>query len=304
MGQSFWLHAEDNCELYVQHWGREMRNPKAVIQVAHGMVEHIGRYDAFANYLNEQGFIVYGNDHRGHGHTGDKQGLLGFFSDDNGFELIVEDMYYLTRHIQKRHPSLPIFIFGHSMGSFITRNFLQKYSHEVSGVILSGTGYFSKVSSLAGKAVASFLPPQKQSKLMNALAFDSYNNKIKNKRTNFDWLTRDERVVDDYINDPLAGYVPTARFFVDLLSGILTMQDQTRNRTIRKDLPMLFISGEADPVGDFGKGVFRTANNYTQLGMENIAVLLFPEARHELLNELNNEEVYKTIHQWLREQLD
>lgn len=304
MEQSFWLESNDHSEFYVRYWGKEIGQPKGIIQIAHGMVEHIGRYDAFATYLNEQGFIVYGNDHRGHGNTGDKQGLLGFFADEKGFELIVEDMFLLTRYIQKEHPHLPIFIFGHSMGSFVTRNYLQTYSSEPAGVILSGTGYFPKLTSLTGKTIASILPPKKESRLMNMLTFANYNKNIKNKLTSFDWLSRDKEIVDDYMRDPFTGYIPTGRFFVDLLSGILMMQDKKRNRDINKDLPILFISGEDDPVGNYGRGVFQAAEIYTQAGLDNIAVMLFSESRHELLHEHNKEEVYELIKQWLLTQLD
>lgn len=301
MEQSFWLQTEDNSEVYVRYWD-ECENPKAIIQISHGMAEHIARYDDFASHLNQQGYIVYGDDHRGHGKTGDKQGLLGYFADEKGFDLLVEDMHLLTKHIQTKHPNLPIILFGHSMGSFIARNFLQKYSNEIAGVILSGTGYFPIMSSYLGRMIASFLPSRRQSKLMDALVFGNYNTKVKDKRTNFDWLTRDEQIVDAYINDPFAGYIPTGRFFFDLLSGILTMQHDKQNIAIRKDLPMLFLSGDQDPVGNYGKGVFRAAESYNQAGIDNIVVKTFTDARHELHNETNKEQIYGTIKKWIATQ--
>lgn len=303
MEQFTWLTTADNNALYVKYWGKEITSPKAVIQISHGMAEHINRYHEFAALLNDSGYIVYGEDHRGHGQTGHKQGKLGYFAKENGFHLIVEDMYLVTKYIQKEHPELPIFIFGHSMGSFITRNYLQKYSGAVSGVILSGTGSFPIVSSFLGRKAASLLPAQKESKIMNKLVFGSYNKGIHHPATSFDWLSRDSHSVELYIKDSFSGFIPTAQFFVDLLTGIRAMQGKDKNMLIRKDLPMLFLSGDRDPVGDNGRGVFRAAESYYQAGIENIIVNLYPEARHELLNETNKLEVFQSIMQWLNKQL-
>lgn len=303
MSEFTWLTTEDNCALYVKHWGKTITEPKAVVQISHGMAEHIHRYHEFAAFLNECGFIVYGEDHRGHGQTGDKQGKLGYFAKEKGFQFIVEDMHLLTKHIQKEHPSLPIFIFGHSMGSFITRNYLQKYSNAAAGVILSGTGFFPSVTSYLGRSMASLLPPQIKSKIMNNLVFGRNNKVIQNPRTTFDWLTRDHEVVDEYIKDPFSGFIPTAQFFVDLLTGIITMQDKTKNIRLRKDLPILFLSGDKDPVGNYGKGVFHSAKAYHDAEIENIAVQLYAGARHELLHEINKAEVFEDVEQWIVKQL-
>ncbi|MCF3942250.1 alpha/beta hydrolase [Oceanobacillus alkalisoli] len=303
MNDGFWLIAEDDCELYVQCWGKEMSDTKAVMLISHGMTEHIRRYNQLAAYFNTQGFIVYGDDHRGHGKTGEKQGQLGFIAETNGFDSLVQDLYLLVNHVKKKHPALPVFIYGHSMGSFITRNFIQKYSDEITGVILSGTGFFPERSSKLGLEIASLQAPKKESTFMNNLVFGHYNNKIAQRLTSFDWLSRDEQVVKDYIADPLSGYVPTAGFFVDLLTGILLMQDAKRNKEIRKDLPMLFVSGDADPVGNYSKGVFRAAESYTELGLDNVLVSLFPEARHELHQETNKEEVFDFLERWMMKQL-
>lgn len=304
MQLDFWLSASDGCPLYVQAWGTELTNPKAVIIISHGMTEHIGRYGHVAHHFNEQGFIVYGDDHRGHGQTGKKQGQLGYIAEEDGFRLLVEDLHLLLKHVQKMHPSLPIFIFGHSMGSFIARNFIQDHSTEVDGVILSGSGYFPAVTAKVGLELAALQEPTKESALMDRLIFGSYNNKILNRLTSFDWLSRDRKVVEEYIRDPLSGYIPTAGFFVDLLSGILSMQDEKKNENIRKDLPLLFISGDADPVGNYGKGVFQAAESYMEAGLENIIVALYPEARHELHNEINKGEVFHLIDDWLMSLLE
>lgn len=300
--QAFWLTTNDDCDLYVQSWGDELKHPTAVLLLSHGMTEHIGRYDSLATHFETLGFIVYGADQRGHGRTGEKQGQLGFIARENGFKLLVEDLHFLVEWIKKKHPGLPIFIYGHSMGSFITRNYLQTHSTEIDGAILSGSGTFPVKSTKVGLELALLQDPKKESTFMNNLVFGSYNNKIVERLTSFDWLSRDQDVVDEYIKDPLSGYVPSAGFFVDLLTGILTMQNKQRNTQIRKDLPLLFISGDKDPVGNYSKGVFRAAESYLDAGLNNVLVTLYPDARHELHSEINKEEVYAFLHQWIKKQ--
>ncbi|RDW17073.1 alpha/beta hydrolase [Oceanobacillus chungangensis] len=303
MEASFWLEMEDGIEIYVKQWGTEIEQPKAIIQLSHGMVEHINRYNDFANFLVEKGFIVYGNDHRGHGKTGEKQGLLGYLSNQDGFFTTVDDLHAISKKIKLAYPHVPLFLFGHSMGSFLVRNYIQTYSEVIDAVILSGSGYFPSLTTIAGKSVASLLPPKEPSKFMNRLAFGSFNRRIKPLQTEFDWLTRDENVVKQYIQDPLSGYIPTARFFYDLMTGLNHMQNKKRNQTIRKDLPMLIISGDADPVGNYGKGVWRMAHLYEKAGLKNITTMIIHQARHEILNELKKEDNYLFIHQWVTRHL-
>lgn len=288
----------DGTDIYVKKWYKEGFVPKAIVQLSHGMVEHIERYHDFATFLVNNNIYVYGNDHRGHGKTGDKQGQLGYLSDQNGFSKITEDLYEITQIIKAEYPQTPIFLFGHSMGSFSARIYAQKYSKEIDGLILSGTGFFPTITSLSGKTLASILPPRKESNIMNTLAFGTYNRKIVNKKTSFDWLSRDQAAVMKYIDDPQTGYVPTSRFFYDLMNGFTQLLHKKYNENIRKDLPILFISGNADPVGNYSKGVWKAAKYYHQIGLNDIKIQLFEDARHELLHELNKDEVYWVIYEW------
>ncbi|MFZ3576679.1 alpha/beta hydrolase [Virgibacillus sp. DJP39] len=304
MEKEFWLSMYDDTEIYVKKWFKPDQKPKAIVQLAHGMAEHINRYDLFSEFLVEKNIVVFGNDHRGHGKTGNKQGSLGYFAEDNGFEKVTNDLYEVTLEIKKEYPDIPLFILGHSMGSFLARAYVQRYSQDIDGVILSGTGYFPKAQSMVGKQLASRLPPEEESKLMNALTFGAYNKRVENKHTPYDWLTRDQEVVQEYIKDPYCGFVPKARFFYDLLEGIRTIQDKQHNEAIRKDLPMLFVSGEADPVGDYTKGVWQAANLYEKAGIETIKTMFFQDDRHEILNELNKEEVFNLLYQWLEDQMN
>lgn len=297
--KDFWISMPDEVNVYVKKWYQADQQPKAIVQLSHGMVEHIQRYDDFAQFLVTNNIFVYGNDHRGHGKTGERQGQLGYFSDHDGFKKVAEDLHEITQIIKEKYPTVPLFLFGHSMGSFLARKYIQSYSHEIDGVILSGTGFFPSFTTKLGKSLARLLPAEKESHVMNHIAFGSYQTKIKNVQTDFDWLTRDRQAVQTYLDDPSTGYVPTARFFYDLMDGLGTIHRKKANETIRKDLPILFMSGEADPVGDYSKGIWKVANLYHQMGIKHIKVMLYIEGRHELLNELNKTEVYEQTFEWM-----
>jgi alpha-beta hydrolase superfamily lysophospholipase len=300
---TFWMKSIDDTEIYVEKWVEEDQEPKAIVQIAHGMAEHFQRYHDFIQFLVQNGIYVYGNDHRGHGKTGQKQGLMGYFSDKDGFEKATNDLHQITQLIKTDYPNTPLFLLGHSMGSFLSRHYIQKFASDISGVILSGTGYYPRATSNFGKLVASRLAPKEKSPFMNKLAFGTFNRKIKNPKTPFDWLTRDETVVQAYLEDSLSGYIPTARFFVDLMTGLLWIHSPERNKQVPKDLPMFIISGDEDPVGSYGKGVWKTASMYKNLGIEDISVSLVEGARHEVLNEINKEEVYTEIVNWVLKHL-
>lgn len=294
-----WLLMPDHVNVYVKKWSQKDRHPKAIVQLSHGMVEHIGRYDDFARFLVNNGIFVYGNDHRGHGRTGERQGQLGYFSDHDGFKKVAEDLHEVTRVIKEEHPNVPLFLLGHSMGSFLARKYIQDYSHDINGVILSGTGFFSSLTTKAGKTLASLLPAKEESHVMNHIAFGSYQKKLKDIQTDFDWLTRDRDAVQTYLDDPYTGFVPTSRFFHDLMEGLRDIHRKKANQTIRKDLPILLMSGDADPVGNYSKGIWKVAHHYHQMGIKHIKVMLYVEGRHELLNETNKEEVYEQTLSWI-----
>lgn len=299
MEKTFWLQMPDNVEVYVKRWFDSSKKPKAIVQIAHGMVEHINRYNDFAEFLVENDIFVYGSDHRGHGKTGEKQGLFGYLADEDGFEKTTNDLFEITKQIKQEYPDTPLFLLGHSMGSFLARNYIQKNSSLIDGVILSGTGFYPSGTSKAGKTAASTLPAREKSNLMNTLAFFSYNKHVKSKRTNIDWLSRDESVVQAFIDDPYCGFIPTASFFYDLMDGLITIHDKKLIKSVRSDLPMLLISGTEDPVGDYASGVWKTAQLYDKAGLNNVMTMLFEDGRHEMLNEINRNEVYQAIHKWV-----
>ncbi|WLV23932.1 lysophospholipase [Aciduricibacillus chroicocephali] len=301
MKQSLWIQNEEGMGLHAVSWIPDGQDIKAIVQISHGLAEHIERYEPFAQFLNDHGFLVFGHDHRGHGKTGRKQNKPGYFAPEQGFNKLAEDLVHVSLCIKDEHRGIPIILLGHSMGSFIVKKALQENSHLYSGAIICGTGNENRLTTTLGKALAAGLPPEKSSPLLNKLVFGSYNKKIIQPRTNFDWLSCDVNEVDRYIEDPFCGFIPTARLFYDLLDGLQIVGNWRKNTNIRKHFPLLFMSGHDDPVGKFGKSVWQATEHYRKAGLEDITVLLFEDMRHEILNEINRDEVWKTILNWIME---
>ncbi|MED1201916.1 alpha/beta hydrolase [Heyndrickxia acidicola] len=306
---TFWLKMSDNYDVYVKKWMyKEEETPRAIIQVSHGMAEHIERYGGVAEYLTSKGLIVYGNDHRGHGKTGEKAGVFGHFADNEGFERAVLDLKEITEYIKCEFPNIPIFLFGHSMGSFLARSYVQKYGQEMFGVILSGTGGNPGMAGRLGKLIALMemkrKGPKASSPFLDKLVFGSYNKGIHQVKTKYDWLSRDQSEVEKYINDLYCGQICTSGFFYDLLSGLEAIHKEEYIRNIPKDLPFYFLSGSNDPVGGKTKGVLKVIKQFQNNGVKNIEYTFFPEGRHEMLNETNKEEVYQSILTWILKQLN
>lgn len=301
---NFILKSKDEMNIYVNKWILKNNiKPKAVVQIAHGMAEHIDRYNSFSKALTNEGYIVYGNDHRGHGKTAGSPENLGYFADDNGWNLVVEDMHELTKVIRKEYAGLPVFLIGHSMGSFLSRSYIQRYGNDINGVILSGTGGNTGILGNVGIFLAGHemkkMGKRFRSKKLDKLSFGSFNKTFKPNRTNFDWLSRDAEEVNKYIEDKLCGEIFTAGFFYDMLSGLRDLNKKENIRKIPKELPIYFISGDKDPVGKNTKGVLQAINSYKKVGIYDISYKFYKDARHEILNELNKEEVYIDIIEWL-----
>ena len=279
--------------------------PIGVIQIVHGVAEHVLRYDAFAQEMAELGFLVVAADHMGHGGSIGNDGVQGFF--DGGWFKATADIYRLFSHTRLEQPDVPYILLGHSMGSFLVRTFLTKYPNcAIDGVILSGTAWLHRGIINTGIAAATLAGKRsgmkKPSKLMNDMMFGGYNRKIEHKRTDFDWLTRDPKIVDAYIADPLCGFTISAGLAKDMLCGLLYIQEPEHLGKMRKDLPVLFIAGSDDPVGSYGAGVKQAAQAFVRAGMENVSMRLYPLCRHEVLNELNREEVCANIREWMKRQ--
>ena len=281
--------------------------PRAVVQIAHGIAEHIDRYRPFMEFLADNGFVVAGNDHLGHGKSIRVPGEQGFFAEKDGWWSVVDDMDKLHDIMSKEYPELPYVLFGHSMGSFLTRTYLIKHPDKYDGVILSGTGHQSPALVLGGNAAASVMAKLNgamgDGAKLDSLAFGTYLNKIENPRTKFDWLSRDTEQVDKYIADPLCGFVGKIGLYRDMMQGIKFITDKKNIAQMNKEKPVYFMSGDGDPVGDYGKGVERAYKAFCDAGLHDVFMRLYPGGRHEMLNETNKEQVYQDILSWLNEKI-
>jgi len=263
----------------------------------------LARYERFADNLNKAGYAVYANDHRGHGQTAGSLDNVGYFADEKGWEKVVGDMHTLTRIIKKENLNKPFFLFGHSMGSFLSRHYSMLYDKELSGLILSGTGgdpgVIGKIGLFIAKMDAKIRGKKAKSEIMNKLSFGAFNNAFKPNRTEYDWLSRDDAEVDKYINDPWCGAVFTAGFFCDMLDGIGYINKKENIAKISKNLPIYIFSGAKDPVGAKTKGVTQIYNSLKKAGISDVTLKFYEDGRHEMLNEINREEVFHDIIEWL-----
>ena len=281
--------------------------PRAVVQIAHGIAEHIDRYRPFMEFLADNGFVAAGNDHLGHGKSIRVPEEQGFFAEKDGWWRVVDDMDKLHDIMSNEYPELPYVLFGHSMGSFLTRTYLIKHPDKYDGVILSGTGHQSPALVLGGNAAASVMAKLNgamgDGAKLDSLAFGTYLNKIENPRTKFDWLSRDTEQVDKYIADPLCGFVGKIGLYRDMMQGIKFITDKKNIAQMNKEKPVYFMSGDGDPVGDYGKGVERAYKAFCDAGLHDVFMRLYPGGRHEMLNETNKEQVYQDILNWLNEKI-
>ncbi|MBP8185792.1 MAG: lysophospholipase [Pseudomonas sp.] len=302
--EAFCLNASDATPLYVNHWFADDA-PKAVVMIAHGMAEHSGRYARLAQALVAAGFAVYAHDQRGHGKTAE-HGVLGHYADHDGWQKVVGDLASINHHIRQQYPQAPIFLLAHSMGSYIGQAYLMQHSCSLQGAILSGSNYQPLALYRAASLIARFerwrTGPTGRSALMDFLSFGSFNKAFKPNRTAFDWLSRDPLEVDKYINDPLCGFRCTNQLWVDLLDGLQQITPRGSLLQIDSNLPLLVIGGACDPVSD-GKRLDDLANALSNAGASQLQLKIYPQARHELLNETNRDEVTTDLIAWLEQAL-
>lgn len=302
--RSFWLDSSDGVPLYVNHW-HAPGEPKAVVMLAHGMAEHSGRYARLGEALVGAGFELYALDHRGHGQTA-QHGLLGHFADENGWNHVVGDLSTLNHHVRHQQPQTPIILLGHSMGSFVTTAYLMHHSSSVQGAILSGSNY-AKPGTYRAAALVARLERWRQgatgrSALIDRLSFGAFNKAFEPARTPFDWLSRDSEEVDRYIADPLCGFRCTNQLWLDLLEGLQRITPPASLKQIAPQLPILIIGGDQDPVSQ-GGGLQRLADALSGAGHTRTTLKRYSQARHELLNELNRDEVTRDLIDWLEQTL-
>lgn len=275
---------------------------KCILQISHGMIEFIDRYDDFAGYLSGKGILVIGNDHIGHGDTAASHEDFGYFGEKDGGAIIVHDLYHITKIMKRRYPDVPIVIMGHSMGSFMVRRYLVNHSDIVDGAIIMGTGNQPETMLRFGRFLCRIIEIIKgkryRSTILSNIAFGAYNKRIKGDMTG-NWQTSDEEILEKIKDDPRANYIFTVSAFRQLFETITYVKKKENINKIRKSLPVLVISGDEDPVGNYGKDVKKAYKALCKAGIWNVTLKLCEGDRHEVINEKDRAEVYEYLYEWI-----
>ena len=275
---------------------------KGIVQICHGMAEHLERYEEFIDFLTSSGYVVFIHDHLGHGKSVKNDDELGFFGEKDGYKTLVSDVKLVTDLAKDKYPELPVFLFGHSMGSFIARYYTQLYSAGIKGAVFCGTAG-PNPGAKVGVMLANMIIKQKgshyRSKLIDKIAFGSYNKKCRPQRTPFDWLTKDNAIVDKYIDDKYCGFLFTAAGYRDLFNLLLTVNRPEWFTSFNNDFSVFLIAGEDDPVGSYGAGVKKVYDSLVSAGHNNVGMKLYPGDRHEILNETDKKNVFADVLMWL-----
>ena len=294
-------------QIHALRWLPEESGPRAVVQLVHGISEHMGRYDGFAAYLADHGFAVVGHDHLGHGKTARGRREYGFLGEQNGWAYLVHDTRTLRELTGERFSGLPHFLMGHSMGSFVVRTYLIDYPGTVDGCILSGTGQEPPFLVAFGRGLSGLLLRIKGgnhvSGLVTALSLGAYNRQFRPTRTSADWISRDQAVVDAYVRDPMCRFVPTVGMFHDMMGGLQYIWKTENLNKMDKSTPVYFMAGDGDPVGNYGEAVKKVYERFLKTGCKDVKLKLYKDGRHEMLNELNKDEVYADVLEWLNSKI-
>lgn len=280
---------------------------KAVLQICHGMVEYIDRYNDFAQYLAERGVCVVGHDHLGHGKSVQSEEYLGFFHESHGNKYVITDIHRLRRMTEKDYAGVPYFMMGHSMGSFLLRQYLTMRAEGLAGAIIMGTGYMPHGLLAAGQMVCRTIAAVKgwqyRSEFMNQLGMGGYNKQFEPSESTKDWITSDEEMRKKYEADPLCSFTFTVNGYYQMFEGMKVLTKKNAMDKIPGSLPVLFVSGAEDPVGSNGEGVARVFRKYERAGIQDVKMKLYPKGRHEILNESNREQVYEDLYQWMDDRI-
>lgn len=285
---------------YSPEKGQEVR---CVLQIVHGMAEYAERYEEFAGFLTGKGYAVTGEDHLGHGKSVGKEGKYGYFCEEDPASALVENVHTLRKRTESLYQGVPYVIMGHSMGSFITRNYLFRHGEGLAGAVIMGTGMESlatvKLAQTVARVQRLVQGSRKESRLIDRMAFGGYNKIVGGPRGGWDWLSRDRDSVARYMADPLCGFVFTVNGFETLFELIARLYDRKSLERIPKTLPVFMVSGDADPVGACGKGVRKAYDSLVKAGLEHVELKIYEGGRHELLNEINRKEVMEDISSWI-----
>ena len=298
-----------NDVIYYYKWKAEENIPfRGIVQISHGVGEHARRYKSIAKKLQKQGYDVYANDHRVHGQSVKSNVHLGFYDGEDYFADAIFDMRKLTEIIKKEHPNKKIILFGHSMGSLLSRDYVLQYGKDLEALILSGTASFMKglgtIGLASAKVFSKFNGKHRSNEILKNLFFNQFNKKFKPNRTKVDWISSDEKQVDKFEADPLRIEDFSLSVFLDILKGSKKVNQEETFKSTPKDLPIYIFSGDKDPVGEMGKGVKKVAKNYKKGGVLDVTVKLYKDGRHEMLNEVNKKQVQKDLLNWLNKRIE
>lgn len=308
MKDEFYFPSKDgNTEIHTVEWKPEGQ-VKAVLQICHGMVEYINRYDEFAEYLCSRGIYVVGNDHLGHGKSVQSKAEYGFFHEKYGNSCVLGDMHTLRQRTMKKYPDVPYFMLGHSMGSIMLRQYIRLYGDGLAGVLLIGVVAEQPMAVLRlGRGLCRVIALIKgwhyRSKLVDNMVMGNFNKKYKPARTRADWITSDQERLDTYVSDPLCSFMFTVNAYYHMFDGMMQMEKKESVFMIPKDLPVLFAAGAEDPVGKYGKGVRKVYRKYKSAGIQDVTLRLYAEDRHELLNEKDRSQVSEDLAGWIENRI-
>lgn len=299
---AFTFIASDGAALATYKW-EPTKTPRAVIHIAHGLAEHAGRYVRTAKALNSYGYVVYANDMRGHGQTAQAQDELGFLAESNGWQRVVLDVAEMLTAEAREHRSVPLILLGHSLGSYLAQQVIYEHPKLLTAAILSAPNGKPSLLAQAGRVIARAerlrLGPRGRSQLINSLTFGKFNEPFAPVATPFDWLSRDTAEVKLYFNDARCGFLSTTQLWVDFLDGITALANPAHKRRLQSTFPLYILAGSHDPVCAKGKGAAALAQEYKVAGLTNVTYKLYAESRHELLNEINRQEVIADMALWL-----
>ena len=300
-----YLSSDGETQIHAIRWIPE-GEVKAVLQIVHGMTEYVGRYERFAVFLTENGFLVTGNDHLGHGLSVTDESRLGYFSENDGNEKVLADIHKLHEITAAGYPDRPYFMLGHSMGSFLCRQYIAEHGNTLTGAIVMGTGMQPGFVTGFGKLLCRGIAGRKgwdyRSKTVDHIATGSYNKKFEND-TGYEWLSTDKEHVARYAADPLCTYMFTLNGYYNMFESIHKLSDRKYVERMPKALPVYFVSGEDDPVGDYGKAVRKVYDSFGRMGMKDVSITLYPGDRHEILAEKDRETVNRDILSWMQKRM-
>ena len=308
MKDEFYYPSKDgNTEIHTIEW-KPQGEVRAVVQLSHGMVEYINRYDDFATFLCQQGIYVVGNDHLGHGKSVQSKSEYGFFDEKYGNTCVIGDMHTLRQSTKKKYPDVPYFMLGHSMGSCLLRQYIQLYGNGLQGVVIMGTAAERtnlelELGRAVCKGIATFRGWHYRSKWVDQMVNGPFCRKFHPSTTRADWITSDKDKLAEYVTDPLCSFMFTVNGYYHMFGGLKQIQKKESISMIPKNLSIFMVSGMEDPVGKFGQGVKNIYDKYRKAGIKDVTLKLYEGDRHELLNEQDREQIYEDLYQWFNERI-